>query len=85
LAKVDYDLGFEQGMERGVEQGVQQGVEQGRRKELQALVLDLLESRGFLLNAAQRARVEGETDVERLRIRGSRGATADCADAVFED
>jgi hypothetical protein len=57
------------GEDRGYERGLREGTERGLR-DLAALaraILDGLVERGVVLDAAQRARIEGETDPARLR------------------
>lgn len=88
LVKLGEDMGFEKGREAGFEKGREAGFEKGReagaREELRQAVVGLLAARGIAPTTDQRALIESEQDLERLRAWLIRGATAQSVAQVFD-
>jgi hypothetical protein len=62
-----YERGLNEGLERGRDEGRAIGLDQGGRAELRRAIVDLLETRAIALSAIERARIEAENELSRLR------------------
>jgi flagellar biosynthesis/type III secretory pathway protein FliH len=71
--------GERQGLAKGIEKGIETGIERGVRQSL----LDLIEARGIPLSAEQRARIESEAGIDRLRAWLRRAAVSGTATEVL--
>jgi hypothetical protein len=70
----------EEGKRQGLAQGKRQGLAQGKRKGLAEALLGILTARRVPLKPADRARIVGERDPERLRRWITRAVT--CTDVA---
>ncbi len=77
------DQGREEGREEGREQGREEGREQGALEALRAALLEIAVLRKLELTADDRARIQAETSLDRLRAWLSAAAIAERADEVF--
>lgn len=75
---------YGQGLEEGRQEGRQEGREQGRGQGLRSAVLTVLSSRAIPISAHERARIEGESDVDRLERWVARSALVARAEDLFD-
>jgi hypothetical protein len=77
------ERGLNEGLERGRDEGRAIGLDQGGRAELRRAIVDLLETRAIALSAIERARIDGENELSRLRSWLRLSAIARTAADVF--
>lgn len=86
------EQGLERGLERGLEHGLQQGLERGLEqgsaagalREARRALRRVLRRRGFVVSAADDARIEANTDLESLESWLDNAVTVQSMDAVFD-
>jgi hypothetical protein len=79
------EIGLREGQEIGLREGQEQGLRQGRIATMRESLLELLALRGLSPSAAQAARIEAESELERLREWFRRAARADSVRDVLAD
>ncbi len=85
LVKFGQDQGFEQGLERGREEGLERGREEGSIANARSSLLEVFEARGITLGADERARIDAEPSLDRLRAWFRRALTAASAAEALSD
>jgi flagellar biosynthesis/type III secretory pathway protein FliH len=77
--------GIDEGKRLGIDEGKRLGIDEGRHVALVEALIAVLQARGLPLSDAQRARIDAETDLARLKGWVTRAAAASSVEAVLSE